>query len=98
MSVSGPKVLVAEGLMLIAEVSLYPHTPHLPSAAKVIKKQLISHPFSRIFVYECVLIRNLFRNSLPAVCVEVGVERSVGVIVIVIACNKAVSYNFHHKS
>lgn len=79
-------------------MGLYYPTPHLPSTAKDIKKQLISHPFSRIFVYECVLIRNLFRNSLPAVCVEVGVERSVGIIVIVIACNKAVSYNFHHNS
>lgn len=46
----------------------------------------------------CALIRNLFGNSLPAVYVEVGVERSVGIIVIVIACNKAVSYNFHHSS
>lgn len=45
----------------------------------------------------CALIRNLFRNSVPAVCVEVGVGRRVGIIVIVIASNEAVSYNFHYK-
>lgn len=47
----------------------------------------------------CALIRNLFRNSVPAVCVcvEVGVGRRIGIIVIVIASNEAVSYNFHYK-
>lgn len=42
-------------------------------------------------------IRNLFKNSVPAACMEVGVGRRVGIIVIVIASNEAVSYNFHYK-
>lgn len=45
----------------------------------------------------CALIRNLFWNSLPAMYVEVGARKTVGIIVIVIACNTAVSYNFHYK-
>lgn len=35
---------------------------------------------------------------MPAVYVEVGIGKRVGIIVIVTARNKAVSYNFHYKS
>lgn len=39
--------------------------------------------------FVCVLIRNLFRNSLPAVYMDIW--NSVGIIVMVIACHKALA-------
>lgn len=77
----------------LAQGDSYSPSSPLPSIAKYIKQQQISQHLQigiSVDKFVCVLIRNLFRNSLPAVYMDIW--KSVGIIVMVIACHKAVSY------
>lgn len=87
--------------MLIVGLTILPNLNlsfHCKGYKEIANRPVFSDLVGFLCMSLCALIRNLFRNPLPAVCVAVGIERSVGIIVIVKACNKAVSYNFHHSS